>query len=51
MIFIEESDDRFYIKESSLPNAGWGCFAKTSLSKGDHLEVIGVYIKTGGISD
>ncbi len=51
MNFIEETDTRFYIKESSIPNAGWGCFANTFLNKGDWLEIIGVYVKTGGLAD
>jgi hypothetical protein len=51
MIFVEETDTRFYIKESSLPNAGFGCFANTLLKKGDWLEVIGVYVKKGGLAD
>jgi hypothetical protein len=51
MIFVEEDDNRFYIKESTLPNAGLGCFAKILIPKGDWLEIIGVYVKTGGIAD
>lgn len=51
MIFVEETDTRFAIKESTIPNAGWGCFAKSLLKKGDWLEIIGVYVATGGIAD
>jgi len=51
MVFIEENDTRFYIAESTIPNAGWGCFAKTLLKKSDWLEIIGVYVKTGGLAD
>lgn len=51
MIFVEETDERFYIADSIIPNAGLGCFAKTLIKKGDWLEVIGVYVKTGGIAD
>lgn len=51
MNFVEETDLRFYIKESTLPNAGWGCFAKEYLKSGDWLEIIGVYVKTGGLAD
>lgn len=51
MIFIEENDNRYSIKESSIPNAGWGCFANVLLKKGDWLEVIGVYVKTDGLAD
>jgi hypothetical protein len=51
MIFVEETDTRFSIKESNIPNAGWGCFANTLLKKGDWLEIIGIYVTTGGITD
>ena len=47
MIFVEETDTRFYIKESTLRNAGYGCFTNTLLKKGDWLEIIGVYVKKG----
>lgn len=51
MIFVEENDLRFYISKSNLPNAGYGCFAKDFLKKQDWLEIIGIYVKTGGIAD
>lgn len=51
MNFIEETDTRFYLKESTLPNAGWGCFANTHLKRGDWLEIIGVYVTVGGLAD
>lgn len=51
MITIEETDDRFYISESTIPNAGRGLFAKQSISKGDFLEIIGVAIKVGSIAN
>lgn len=51
MIFIEENDDRFTIAESTLPNAGMGLFAKTFIPKNSTLEVIGVFVKAGGIAD
>lgn len=51
MNFVEETDKRFYIKESVLPNAGYGCFAKEFLKKNDWLEIIGVYVKNGSIAD
>lgn len=51
MIFIEESDDRFYVETSTLPNAGLGCFAKVPIKNGDWLEIIGVYVRKGGIAD
>lgn len=51
MIFLEETDIRFYIKESLILNAGWGCFANIFLKEGDWLEIIGVYVRTGGLAD
>lgn len=51
MIFVEETDERFYIAPSTMPNAGYGCFAKTHIKRGDWLEIIGVYVKAHGIAD
>lgn len=51
MILIEENDDRFYMKESTIPNAGLGVFAKCPLKKGDYLEIIGVQVKRGSVVD
>lgn len=51
MITVEEIDTRFYIEQSTLPHAGYGCFAKVALKKGDWLEIIGVQVKTSGIAD
>lgn len=51
MIFVEETDTRFYIDKSTLPNAGYGLFAKVKIPKDDWLEVIGVMVKKGGIAD
>jgi hypothetical protein len=51
MIFVEETDERFYIAPSTIPNAGHGCFTKTHIKRGDWLDIIGVYVKTGGLAD
>jgi hypothetical protein len=51
MIIIEETDNRFYVEKSTIPNGGNGCFTKEHLNAGDWLEVIGVYVKTGGVAD
>ena len=51
MHIIEETDKRFELMASSIPNAGMGCFATEDLKKGDHIEVIGVYVKRGGPAD
>jgi hypothetical protein len=51
MILVTETDKRFYIADSTIPNAGSGCFTKEYLKKGDWLEVIGVYVEIGSITD
>jgi len=51
MILVEETDERFYLKESILPNAGLGVFAQKSLKKGEWLEIIGVMIKSNTLTD
>ena len=51
MIIIDETDTRFYIEKSTIPDAGLGLFAKEFIKKGDWLEVIGVMVKNNSISD
>ena len=51
MILIDDNDDRFYIDKSTLPNAGWGLFAKKVIKKGDWVEVLGVMVKSGSVTD
>jgi hypothetical protein len=51
MIVVEETDLRYYVKESTLPNAGLGLFAKEPLKKGDYLEVMGPVVKKGSVAD
>lgn len=51
MILIEENDDRFYIAKSTIDNSGKGLFAKEFIKKGDYLEVIGIIVRNGSISD
>jgi SET domain-containing protein len=51
MINIQEKDHRFYISESTQPNAGRGLFASIEISAGEHLEVIGVVVDRDSISD
>ncbi len=51
MNYVEETDMRFTLKTSTIPNAGLGCFASIDLKKGDYIEVIGVYVKKGGPAD
>jgi hypothetical protein len=51
MYLIEENDTRFYIKESTIPGAGLGVFAKCPLKTGDFLEIIGAQVEVGSIAD
>ena len=51
MIFLEETDHRFYIDHSTLPNAGKGLFAKEKIFTGDKIEIIGISFKRRSISD
>jgi SET domain-containing protein len=48
---MNESDNRFCLKKSTLPGAGLGVFARVPLSKGDCLEVMGVRVQPGSASD
>lgn len=50
-MLIEETDDRFYLKESTILNAGMGVFAKEDIVKGEFLEIIGVQVKINSIAD
>lgn len=51
MITIKEKDNRFYVKESTQPDAGMGLFASVDVMAGDSLEVIGVIVDRESISD
>lgn len=51
MHIVEETDLRFALMPSTIPNAGMGCFANMNLKSGDHIEVIGVYVKRGSPAD
>ena len=51
MILVEEKDKRFYLAESSIPNAGTGVFAKQFLKKGEIIEIVGVQVKSGSMAD
>jgi len=50
-MLIEETDKRFYVQKSTIPNAGLGVFAAEDLKKGDWLEIIGPQVKVGSIAD
>ena len=48
---LNEPDNRFYVKESTIPGAGVGCFARLPLRAGDCLEVVGVLVRPGSAAD
>lgn len=51
MIFFEETDDRFYVKDSDALEANKGLFAKRKIFKGEYLEISGVLVKRQSIAD
>jgi hypothetical protein len=38
-----ETDRRFYVRRSTIPEAGEGLFAAVSLVQGDRLRVVSAY--------
>jgi hypothetical protein len=50
-MFLDESDSRFFVADSTIPGAGKGVFARVSLAAGDTLRVIGVLIQPGSVAD
>jgi len=51
MTILNETDEHFYVDNSTLPGAGKGLFAKQPLRKGDKLAVIGVLVPVNSVSD
>lgn len=51
MILVSESDDRFYISDSTQPDAGRGLFAARDIAEGEHLEVVGVMVDRDSPAD
>lgn len=51
MILVQETDERFYLAKSTVPNAGTGVFSKVPLQKGDWLEIIGAQVEVGSLAD
>lgn len=51
MILVEEKDNRFYIKQSGIQNAGLGVFAKEEIKKDSFLEIIGVMVNINSTAD
>ena len=48
---IDETDDRFELRPSTIPAAGLGVFTRVELTVGATLEVIGVLVTHESISD
>lgn len=48
---LDETDDRFEVRESTLPAAGLGVFARVALPAGAVLEVVGVLVRRESVSD
>lgn len=51
MILIEETDKRFYLKESSIKNAGVGVFASQDINKDEYMEILGVMVNVNSTAD
>lgn len=51
MIRFDEDDDRFYIKESNIPNAGKGLFASKMIMAGEYLPITGVMVERDSVAD
>lgn len=45
MILVREDDPRFYLSQSTLPNAGLGVFTNVNLKAGDFLEIVGIEVE------
>jgi hypothetical protein len=48
---LDEPDDRFEVRPSTIPGAGFGVFARCEFSAGDALEVRGIVIKRESVAD
>ena len=48
---VDETDDRFELQPSTIPEAGLGVFARVDLPLGATLDVIGVRVKRESLSD
>jgi len=48
---FDEMDDRFYIKESLIKDAGNGLFARCAISKGEKIDITGVLVERGSRAD
>lgn len=48
---LEEPDDRFEVRDSTIPGAGRGVFARVDLPAGATLDVVGVRVQRDTIAD
>ena len=46
-----ETDERFYVGRSTVPEANEGLFAGVPLDRGDRLRMVGVLIPANSVSD
>lgn len=51
MMIFDEEDDRFYIANSTMKNAGKGLFASRKISVNEFLPITGVMVKKGTAAD
>jgi uncharacterized protein len=51
MSILDETDERFEVRASTIPAAGLGVFARGDLPAGAILEVIGVLIRRESVAD
>ena len=49
--FLDEADDRFELRASTISDAGLGVFARIPLPVGATLEVIGLLVDRNSLSD
>src|SRR5437899_12818876 len=49
--FLDETDDRFELRASTIPGAGLGVFARVDLPAQAMLEVIGVLVRRESVAD
>jgi hypothetical protein len=51
MILVEETDKRFYLAPSRLPDGGTGVFAAVPLKKGEWMEIVGVMVECAAVAN
>src|SRR5262245_33409644 len=49
--YLDESDPRFFVADSTVPGAGRGLFARVALAAGEALPVAGVLVAAGSVAD